>query len=122
MQTFSRWLLEQAQGKTLRSWRDATVGQKLLGDILSVVNMISMTFLLVISKIHGLESKSIDFVLAFLQADLDVDIWMDLLMGFEPIEDPDHKSQYVLKLRNNLYGLKQASFNWYKMICDEFKD
>jgi hypothetical protein len=33
MQTFSRWLLEQSQGKTLRSWSDVTVGQKLLGDI-----------------------------------------------------------------------------------------
>jgi hypothetical protein len=79
---FSRRLLEQAQGKTLHSWRDATVGQKLLGDILPVVNMISMKLLLVIAKVHGLESKSIDFVLAFPQVDLDVDVWMDLPIGF----------------------------------------
>ena len=49
---------------------------------LPVVNMISIKLLLVIAKIHGLESKSIDFVLAFPQADLNVDIWIELLIGF----------------------------------------
>jgi hypothetical protein len=86
------------------------------------VNMISVKLLLVIAKIHGLKSKSIDFVLVFLQADLDVDIWMDLPILFEPIEDPDYKSQYVLKLRKNLYGLKQASFNWYEKLRDGLND
>ncbi len=57
-----------------------------------------MKLLLVIAKIHGLESKSIDFVLAFPQADLEEDIWMDLPIGFEPIEDHDHKPQCILKL------------------------
>jgi hypothetical protein len=55
---------------------------------LLVVNMISVKLLLVNAKIHGLESKLIDFVLVFLQADLDVDIWMDLSIGFEPIKVP----------------------------------
>jgi len=54
-----------------------------------VVNNISVKLLLVIAKIHGLESKLIDFVLAFPQADLDIDIWMELLIGFQTIEDPD---------------------------------
>jgi hypothetical protein len=62
------------------------------------------------------------FVLAFPQADLDKDIWMDLPILFEPIKDLDHKPQYVLKLQKNLYGLKQASFNWYKKLCDGLKD
>ena len=73
-------------------------GKNYWETFLPVVNMISAKLLHVIAKIHGLESKSIDFVLAFLQADLDVDIWMDLPIGFEPIKYPDHKYQYVLKL------------------------
>ena len=81
-----------------------------------VVNMLSVKLLLVIAKIHGLESKSIDFVLAFPQADLDVDIWMELPIGFDPQEDPDKSPRYVLKLNKNLYGLKQASFNWYEKL------
>jgi hypothetical protein len=87
-----------------------------------VVNMISVKLLLVIAKIHGLESKSIDFVLAFPQADLDVDIWMELPIGFQPIDDPEHPNQYVLKLKKNLYGLKQASYNWYGKLRDGLVD
>jgi hypothetical protein len=83
--------------------------------------MISIKLLLVIAKIHGLESKSIDFVLASPQADFNKDIWMDLPINLKPIEDPNHKPHYVLKLQNNLYGLKQASFNWYKKLCDGLK-
>ncbi len=84
--------------------------------------MISVNLLLVIAKIHELESKSIDFVLAFPQADLDIDIWMELPIGFQTIEDPDHSQLYVLKLKKNLYGLKQASINWYEKLRDGLKD
>ena len=84
--------------------------------------MISVKLLIVIAKIHGLEPKSIDFVLAFPQADLDIDIWMELPIGFQMIEDPDHSQLYVLKLKKNLYGLKQASFNWYEKLRDGLKD
>jgi hypothetical protein len=38
------------------------------------VNMISVKLLLVIAKIHGLESRLIDLVLAFPKANLDKDI------------------------------------------------
>jgi hypothetical protein len=80
--------------------------------------MISVKLFLVTAKILGLESKLIDFVLAFPQADLDEDIWIDLPIGFEPIDDPTEALKFVLKLRKNLYGLKQASFNWFAKLCD----
>ena len=48
-----------------------------------VVNALTVKILLVIAKLHNLESKSIDFVLAFPQADLDTDIWMEIPPGFE---------------------------------------
>ena len=41
-----------------------------------VVNWISVRLLLTICHLHKLESESIDFVLAFPQADLDVDIYI----------------------------------------------
>ena len=81
-----------------------------------VVNMVTVKLLLVISKLHGLDSKSIDFVLAFPQAELDVDIWMELPVGFTPADDPDNRGKYVLKLNRNLYGLKQASLNWFEKL------
>ncbi len=45
----------------------------------------SVRLLLVVAKIHGLESKSIDFVLAFPQADLDVLVFMELPAGVNPL-------------------------------------
>jgi hypothetical protein len=46
-----------------------------------MVNMLTVHLLLGLCNIHGWESKSIDFVLAFPQANLDKDIWMELPMG-----------------------------------------
>lgn len=81
-----------------------------------VVNMLSVRLILAIAHIHNLDSKSIDFVLAFPQAELDVDIWMELPRGMVPECDEGNKHLYVLKLKKNLYGLKQASFNWFDKL------
>ena len=77
-QTLSRWKAEQTQGQNLCTWRDEEMGENYWETYSPVVNIISVKILLVLDKIHGLESKSLDFVLAFPQANLDVDIWMEL--------------------------------------------
>jgi len=65
--------------------------------------------LLIVAKIHKLEFKSIDFVLAFPQADLDVPVCMELPSGVTPIDEIDvNRRRYVLQLNKSLYGLKQA--------------
>ena len=77
--------------------------------------MLTVRLLLALCNIHKLESKSIDFVLAFPQDYLDVDILMELPIGFVIDEAAYGESfSYVLKLNKNLYGLKQASLNWYE--------
>ena len=77
-----------------------------------VVNWISVRFLLALAIIHGLETKSIDFVLAFPQVDLGADVFMELPFGFEF----GPKGKFVLKLNKNLYGLKSAASNWFLKI------
>ena len=47
-----------------------------------VFNWISVRLILELSIIHGLETKAIDFVLAFPQAELERDIFMELPYGF----------------------------------------
>jgi hypothetical protein len=48
-----------------------------------VDNWASICILLAVAKIHGLYSKSIDFVLAFPQADLEIPVFMKLFLGFD---------------------------------------
>ena len=80
-----------------------------------VVNMLSVRLILAIAKLHNLDSKSIGFVLAFPQADLEEDIWMYLPIGFQVDGHTEASSEhsFLLKLNKKLYGLKQGSYNWY---------
>ena len=87
-----------------------------------VVNMLTVRLLLALCNIHGLHSKSIDFVLAFPQADLDVDIWMELPMGIVVGSHESNSRGYVLKLKKSLYGLKQASLNWFEKLKQGLMD
>jgi hypothetical protein len=79
-----------------------------------VVNWMSVRTLMALSIIHSLETRSIDFVLAFPQADLESDIYMELPFGF----DLDGDRRYILKLNKNLYGLKDASHNFWNLLRD----
>jgi len=82
-----------------------------------VVTWASVRLLLIVAKIHGLHSKSIDFVLAFPQADLDLPVYMELPAGVNPIDVSDeNRRRYVLKLNKSLYGLKQAGYNWFEKL------
>ena len=61
----------------------------------------SVRIMLTLAAIENLQTKPIDFVLAYPQADLDMDIYMELPQGFKV----GHESRrYVLKLQKNLYG------------------
>ena len=73
----------------------------------------SVRIMLTLGVIEILHSKSIDFVLAYPQIDLDVDIYIELRQGFNV--GPESR-RYFLKLQKNLYGLKQAGHNWFKNI------
>ena len=55
--------------------------------------MLSVRLLLAICHIHGLDSKAIDFLLSFPQADLYSDIWMELPEGMVPDNDEDKKGK-----------------------------
>ena len=83
-----------------------------------VVKMLTFRLILAITKIQDLYSKSINFVLAFPQANLKEYIWMQLPVRFQIDGQTEAESDkcYFLKLNKNLYGLKQGSFNWYEKL------
>jgi hypothetical protein len=61
-----------------------------------------------LAAMHNLKGKQIDFTQAFSQAKFKEDIYLQFPAGFE------HKNEkWALKLKRNLYGLGQASHNWF---------
>ena len=86
-----------------------------------VVNWLSVRLLLSISIIHKLHTRSIDFVLAFPQAKLEENIYMEMPIGMD-YGDSSDKRKYVLKLEKNLYGLKQASYNFWQLLSKGLVD
>ncbi len=56
-------------------------------------------------------------MLAFPQADLEIPVYMDLPISFDPPEGEYHKS-YVLRLNKSLYGLKQSGYNWFEKLSN----
>ncbi len=86
-----------------------------------VVKWASVCILLAVAKIHGLSSKSIDFILAFPQADLEVPVFMELPLRFDAPDSQKWK-HYVLQLNKSLYGLKQAGYNWFAKLSNGLED
>ena len=94
-----------------------TWGQDYWDTYAPVVTWASVGLLLIIAKIHNLEPKSIDFVLAFPQAYLDIPVYMELPSSVTPAYEIDeNRRRYVLGINKSLYGLKQAGHNWFKKI------
>ena len=67
------------------------------------VRMATIRVILALAALEDLELYSIDISQAFLNGDLDVDIYMQQPEGFE-----EGGPEYVCRLRKSLYGLKQA--------------
>lgn len=69
--------------------------------------------MLTLAVIHNLYTTSIDFTLAFPQAEVETTIYMEVPLGCEVPE-----GDYVCLLLKNLYGLRQAAKTWFKHLRD----
>lgn len=81
-----------------------------------VVSWTSVRVMMIMSIIFDMKSRQVDYVQAFPQATLGPDehIFMEIPDGFE--YEGSASSNYVLKLKKNLYGLRQAAYNWNVML------
>ena len=65
------------------------------------------------AKIHGLPSRSIDFVLAFPQADLEVPVYMELPLGFDAPDNESRKLFCPLFEQESLW----PKASWIQLVC-----
>jgi hypothetical protein len=92
-----------------------------------VVAWTTIRLILILSLIFKWHTRQIDFVLAFPQAEMKADVYMQVPEKFtanqdltQLIRDPHaihpSKQSNALKLDKNLYGLKDASLNWFEHL------
>lgn len=72
----------------------------------------SLRIVLHLAGVYGLHVEQVDFVTAFLNGDLEEDIFMRQVPGYEDPSRPTH----VCKLNKALYGLRQAPRQWFAKL------
>ena len=85
----------------------------MIGKYSPLVNWISVRSFLEIASIHELLTISIVFVIGFPKEDLAVNVFMDLPLGLGASRNVGER---VLKLNKSIYGIKQASANWFEIL------
>ena len=80
-----------------------------------VVRYTSVRMLAAYAAQHGMRIHQMDVVTAFLQGDVDAELYMEQPKGF------DDGSGRVCKLKRSIYGLKQAGRQWNLKLDRELK-
>jgi hypothetical protein len=70
---------------------------------------------LILMLLNGWCSRQVDFVLAFPQADIECEMYMEVPQGFNV---DGSRADYCLRLQKNLYGQKQAGRVWNQYLHD----
>jgi hypothetical protein len=81
-----------------------------------VVTWISIRLILILPILLRWHTRQIDFILAYPQAPLETPLYMEVPKGVNLQNLPKQPKEYVLELKKNLYGQKQAGRVWYKYI------
>ena len=79
-----------------------------------VVSWTTVRCIFIMALLLGWHMRSIDFVVAYTQADVKTDIFMQLPAG-TTIKGVD-PNKHLLKLQKNLYGLKDGQVTWHEHI------
>ena len=80
-----------------------------------VVGWPTIRLFLMLMLINGWSSQQVNFVLAYPQADIECEMFMEVPQGFHV---DGSRQDYCLRLKKNLYGQKQAGQVWNQYLHD----
>jgi len=83
-----------------------------------VAKLASIRTILAIAARNNWDISMFDFHSAYLNGELDEDIYMEQPPYYETAD----RGRYVVKLNKTLYGLKQAGKKWYDSLCRSLAD
>ena len=83
-----------------------------------VVSWTTVRMLMVLSLNLGWHTRQVDFSKAFVQAELQEEVYMSMPKHFEA----EDGAETVLKLNKSLYGLVQAPMYWYNHLSGVLKN
>jgi Reverse transcriptase (RNA-dependent DNA polymerase) len=90
-----------------------------LGNLCPCCIVVGNSLIMYLIVLNKWETRQLDFVLAFPQAPVETDLYMDIPSDFEVKGNP---KEYSLKLINNLYGQKQAGQVWNLHLTKGLKE
>ena len=84
-----------------------------------VVTWFAIRLLIIFAILFKWSLKQVDFVMAYAQAPIETDMYMELPHGVQT--EHGHSKDFVLKLEANLYGQKQAGRVWNQFLVDKLR-
>ena len=84
-----------------------------------VVTWFAIRLLIVFAILFKWHLKQVDFVMAYTQAPIENDLYMDLPHGIDTKHG--NSKDFVLKLTKNLYGQKQGGRVWNRYLVDKLR-
>jgi hypothetical protein len=85
-----------------------------------VVRYDTLRVLIALATIHNWEMDHVDAVVAFLQGDIEEEIFMELPEGLE-VSKERGVDRLVCRLQKAMYGLKQSGRNWYNKLDENLR-
>ncbi|KAG7573562.1 GAG-pre-integrase domain [Arabidopsis suecica] len=87
-----------------------------------VAKLASVKLLLGLAAKKGWSTSQMDVTSAFLHSELEEEIYMSLPEGYTPPNGASLPPNPVCRLHKSIYGLKQASRQWYKCLSKVLTD